>query len=210
MTLEQVSQLASPSAPEATVAETRCRRTLWQMMTAEDAKSLACELLADELPRRWAHTQGVAARARGLTAILGEQSELVEVAAFLHDIGYSSGVTATGFHPLDGARYLRDVVGADLVVCQLVAHHSGALVESEERGIRELALEFDQPARHLLESLTCCDLTAAVDGCQVGVEQRLSEILSRYPREHVVHRSVMRSSPALRSAVLNVQHRLSA
>jgi hypothetical protein len=84
------------------------------------------------------------------------------------------------------------------------------LVEAEERGISELSLEFDQPARHLLEALTYCDLTAAVDGCQVGVEERLSQILSRYPREHVVHRSVMRSSPALRSAVLNVQHRLSA
>ncbi|MDX2970966.1 HD domain-containing protein [Kribbella solani] len=179
-------------------------------MSAADAKSLAGRLLADELPRRWAHTQGVAARAQGLAGILGADAELIVVAAFLHDIGYSSAVSSTGFHPLDGARYLRDELDTAPVLCQLVAHHSGALFEAEERGISELAEEFAVPDRGLLDALTYCDLTSAVDGGRVGVEERLSEILSRYPRDHVVHRSVQRSSPALRSAVLNVQHRLAA
>ncbi|MER7244630.1 HD domain-containing protein [Kribbella sp. NPDC000426] len=180
------------------------------MITAAEATALACRLLADELPRRWAHTQGVAARARDLATILGDQAERVEVAAVLHDIGYSSVVRSTGFHPLDGARYLRDVLHAEPMLCRLVAHHTGALVEAEERGIVELAEEFALPDVHLLEALTYCDLTAGVDGCQVDVEERLREILTRYPREHVVHRSVVRSSPALRSAVLNVEHRLCA
>jgi putative nucleotidyltransferase with HDIG domain len=180
------------------------------MMTAEEASSMACRLLADELPRRWAHTQGVAARARELATILGDRSELIEAAAFLHDIGYCSAVRSTGFHPLDGARYLRDVLGADNVICQLVAHHTGALIEADERGIDRLAVEFPLPEQSLLESLTYCDLTAAVDGCQVDVEERLNEILNRYPREHVVHRSIVRSGPALRSAVQNVQRRLCA
>lgn len=171
---------------------------------------MACELLSAELPRRWAHTQGVAARARDLVTILGDQSELIEVAAYLHDIGYSSAVRSTGFHPLDGARYLRDVLGADSVICQLVAHHTGALIEADERGIDKLAGEFAQPDQWLLEALTYCDLTADVDGCHVTVEERLSEILNRYPCEHVVHRSIVRSSPALRSAVMNVERRLCA
>ena len=180
------------------------------MITAAEARVLACRLLADELPRRWAHTQGVAAQARRLATILGDQAEHVEVAALLHDIGYSAAVRFTGFHPLDGARYLRDVLHAEPLLCRLVAHHTGALVEAEERGIAELAEEFALPDQHLLEALTYCDLTAGVDGCHVDVEERLREILTRYPREHVVHRSVVRSSPALRSAVLNVEHRLCA
>jgi HD superfamily phosphodiesterase len=180
------------------------------MMTAEEAKALACRLLADELPRRWAHTQGVARRARSLAIILGHHSELIEAAAFLHDIGYSSAVSSSGFHPLDGARYLRDVVGADSVLCQLVAHHSGALVEAEERGIEQLGREFAVPDLDLLHALTYCDLTADVSGRRVDVDERLSEILARYPREHVVHRSVVRSAPALRSAVMEIQQRLSA
>jgi HD superfamily phosphodiesterase len=193
-----------------TVAFGRSRRTVGQMMTAEEAKSLARRLLADELPRRWAHTQGVAARARTLAPILGDQAEVIEAAAYLHDIGYSPELSSTGFHPLDGARYLRDVMGADLTLCQLVAHHSGALVEAEERGIGELAQEFALPNVDLLQALTYCDLTADVTGRHVDFEERLRDILSRYPREHVVHRSVVRSSPALRSAVATVEQRLCA
>lgn len=132
------------------------------------------------------------------------------MAAWLHDVGYSSLVQSTGFHPLDGARYLRDVMVADEVVCRLVAHHTGALVEAEERGIPELAAEFALPDEHLLEALSYCDLTTGPDGCRVGVEARISEILRRYPIEHVVHRSVVRSGPTLRTAAYNVQLRLAA
>lgn len=177
-------------------------------MGVEEAKSEAGRLLRTELPRRWAHTQGVAARARDLAGVLGEQAEVVEAAAWLHDIGYASTVRATGFHPLDGARYLRDVVVADAMICRLVAHHTGALVEADERGIPALADEFPLPDMWLLEALTYCDLTSGVDGCQVGVEERLSEILMRYPSEHVVHRSILRSAPALRRATFEVQRRL--
>lgn len=177
-------------------------------MVVEEAKSVAGQLLEHELPRRWAHTQGVAARARDLAGMLGERAELVETAAWLHDIGYSSVVRSTGFHPLDGARYLRDVVVADDVVCRLVAHHTGALVEADERGVVELADEFALPEQELLEALTYCDMTAGVDGCQVTVEERLSEILMHYPSEHVVHRSIVRSGPSLRRAAFNVQRRL--
>ncbi|WP_410790546.1 HD domain-containing protein [Kribbella sp. C-35] len=180
------------------------------MMTVVEARSVARRLLADELPRRWAHTQGVAGRARELAPILGDRSELIEAAAFLHDIGYSSAVRSTGFHPLDGARYLRDVLGADLVICRLVAHHTGALVEADERGIDRFTREFALPDQDLLEALTYCDLTADVNGCPVDYEERLSEILGRYPRDHVVHRSIVRSGPSLRQAATNVERRLSA
>ena len=95
----------------------------------------ACALLKDSLPRRWAHTQGVAAKARTLSGLLAEDAELVEAAAWLHDIGYAPDLHDTGFHPLDGARYLRDVAGADPLLCRMVAHHSCALTEAEERGL---------------------------------------------------------------------------
>jgi hypothetical protein len=178
------------------------------MIDVEEAMALAGRLLREHLPRRWAHTQGVGSRAQGLGATLGERARVVEVAAWLHDIGYSPVLRSTGFHPLDGARYLRDVVVADDMVCRLVAHHTGALVEADERGIPELVDEFPLPDVELLEALTYCDLTTDPDGCQVEVEERLSEILMRYSSEHVVHRSVVRSAPSLRRAALNTQRRL--
>src|SRR5229473_2539816 len=100
------------------------------------AEELARQLLARPLPRRWAHTQGVAAAARNLSGILGEHADLIETAAWLHDIGYSPAIagTGTGFHPIDGARYLRDTEHADDLLCRLVAHHSFALNVAVRRG----------------------------------------------------------------------------
>ena len=73
------------------------------------AQALTRNLLEDSLPRRWAHVQGVAARARSLATALTEDKDLLEAAAWLHDIGYLPELTRTGMHGLDGACYLRDV-----------------------------------------------------------------------------------------------------
>lgn len=71
----------------------------------------ACELArvlpADVLPRRWAHVQGVARQAAHAADRLVYRDGVLIAAAWLHDIGYAPAVTDTGFHPLDGARYLR-------------------------------------------------------------------------------------------------------
>ena len=56
------------------------------------AEQLARALLQEPLPRRWAHVQGVAARARSLAPVLGADADLLEAAAWLHDIGYAPGL----------------------------------------------------------------------------------------------------------------------
>jgi len=129
------------------------------------AGHLAQALLQEPLPRRWAHVQGVAARARGLAPVLGADADLLEAAAWLHDIGYPPDLTVTGLHALDGARYLRDTQHADALLCRLVAYHSCAIIEAGERGLADvLSLEFE-PAPHALSSvLTYCDMTTSPDG----------------------------------------------
>jgi hypothetical protein len=37
-------------------------------------------------------------------------------AVLLHDIGYAPDLVITGFHPLDGARFLRGIGGSDQLV----------------------------------------------------------------------------------------------
>jgi putative nucleotidyltransferase with HDIG domain len=179
------------------------------VISPDEARVIARRLLESELPRRWAHTQGVAARAKSLARALGEDAELIEIAAWLHDIGYAQSLVSTGFHPIDGARYLRDLPQVPEVVCRLVAHHSGAAVEAEERGMPSFADEFAAPSSELLDALAYCDLSTAVDGVPTTVDERLAEILTRYPADHVVHRSIQRSAPSLRRAVRNVQERVS-
>jgi putative nucleotidyltransferase with HDIG domain len=174
----------------------------------DEAARIAKSLLEHELPRRWAHTQGVARCARSLAEAMGEWEDLIEVAAWLHDIGYAQPVARTGFHPLDGARYLGGLPEVPLVVCQLVAHHSGAAVEAEERGLAAVSDEFAMPPQELLDALTYCDLSTSVDGEPTNVDHRLAEILVRYAPDHVVHRSIRRSSPMLRHASRRMQERI--
>jgi len=76
--------------------------------------------------------------------VLGADTDLLISAAVLHDVGYAPRLAASGFHPLDGARFLRDTHGADERLARLVANHSFALLEAGERGLTE-ALEAEFP-----------------------------------------------------------------
>src|SRR5690606_22130536 len=104
----------------------------------EWAYGLAKDLLKAELPRRWAHTQGVAEQAETLAPILGADTETLIAACLLHDIGYAPDLVDTGMHQLDGARYLRDVAGADERLYRLVAYHSCADNEARQRNLLDV------------------------------------------------------------------------
>jgi hypothetical protein len=181
------------------------------MKQADWAEEIARKLLEIPLPRRWAHSQGVAAQARTLAPILGNEADLLKAAAWLHDVGYSPDLVDTGFHPLDGARHLRDVEHADVMLCRLVAHHSCAITEARERGLSRILLrEFPRPPRGLAEALTYSDMTTSPDGDPLTVHDRLAEIGTRYGPRHLVTRSIARSSPALVTAATRVQRRMNS
>jgi hypothetical protein len=166
------------------------------------AEDLARTLLEDTLPRRWAHVQGVAARARSLAPAFPADKRLLEAAAWLHDIGYVPELAQTGLHALDGARYLRDVQHATPMLCRLVAHHSCAVIEAEERELAHvLRREFELPSAPLADALTFCDMTTSPDGEPMNVDRRLAEILHRYGSEHLVSRSIRRAAPMILRAV---------
>lgn len=71
------------------------------------ATQIAEELLS-ALDERWRHTLTIVDHARAFRGVLpdGELGTL-EAAAYLHDIGYAPALVQTGFHPLDGARFVR-------------------------------------------------------------------------------------------------------
>jgi putative nucleotidyltransferase with HDIG domain len=171
------------------------------------AEELCRSLLAVELPRRWAHSQGVARQAAAIRDVLGDRADAVERAAWLHDVGYAKSLVVSGFHPLDGARYLRNIEFGDRAVWTLVAHHTCALIEARERGLAdELAGEFplgDVDA-FAVSALTYCDMTTGPDGHLVDVDERIAEILNRYPKGHVVHRSIAQAAPRLRAEVAEI------
>lgn len=94
------------------------------------------------------------------------EAELLASAAVLHDVGYAPRLAATVLHPLDGTRFLRDTHGANGRLVRLVANHSFALLEADERGCRgvleeEIPLLNDQ---RLVDALVYCDMTTTPDG----------------------------------------------
>ena len=133
---------------------------------------------------------------------------MLEAAAWVHDIGYAPGLSLTGLHQLDGARYLRDAQHADAILCRLVAHHSCAIVEAGKRGLADaLGLEFEPAPQELSDALTYCDMTTSPDGELVPVEQRLAEIHDRYGSGHLVSRFIQLATPMILRAVEQVHHR---
>jgi hypothetical protein len=175
-----------------------------------DWTGVACRRLADErigaLGARWEH---VGAVGRMADALVSDGRLPVEVgcAAWLHDIGYGPCLVVTGFHPLDGARFLR-AQGAPEVVVSLVAYHSGAVIEADERGLADELSEFPRPPESDLDALTLLDMSTGPDGASVDPVDRIAEILRRYDPDSPVHRAVTRSRDDLLAACDRARDRL--
>lgn len=158
---------------------------------------------------RWRHSVGVAAAAYAIGHVVSaEDVTVVVAAAWLHDIGYSPDLRDTGFHPLDGARYLRSI-GAPERLCSLVAHHSCAIVEARIRHMGGLLLaEFPPEESILADALIYADMTTGPTGLPVTVDERLAEILGRYPEADPVHLAITESAPLLRATVARIEAHL--
>ena len=170
----------------------------------ERARGVAESRLAP-LARRLAHVRGVAATAEQLVSRIDPlEADALVAAAWLHDVGYAPSLSTTGFHPVDGAVFVR-AENFPPVVVSLVAYHTGAEFEARERGLSDALAEFPPPPDFLLDLLTCADMTTSPDGSPVRPNDRISEILSRYPPEDPVHRAIERSAPTLLAAAAQVE-----
>ncbi|MGL5827175.1 MAG: HD domain-containing protein [Nocardioides sp.] len=149
-------------------------------------------------PDRRAHSVAVGLKvAMQVHRLEPDVRDTAVTAALLHDIGY--GYPTTGFHPLDGARFLA-AQGFPVEVCHLVIHHSASTYEARERGIdlgvyREFAVERDLDAAHRV--LWWADMTTGPTGLTVRVDDRLDEIVRRYGPGHVVSAFIEKARPLL-------------
>ena len=152
--------------------------------------------------------QAVAARAGELAACLppGTRDSL-RSSAWLHDVGYAPDLADTGLHALDGARYLR-AEGWPPVVVNAVAHHSGSRFEAAQRGLMTALAEFPVEGSPLLAALSTADLTIGPGGEPMTFDQRVDDILARYPRTDPVHRAWLAARHMLAEDVRRTHIRL--
>jgi putative nucleotidyltransferase with HDIG domain len=180
------------------------------------ASQKLAERLVGPLGRRWLHVQAVAARAEELLPAVRAGSsdthvdeETLVAAAWLHDIGYSPEIARTGFHPLDGADYLRGH-GFPMRVVALVAHHSGARFEAAERTLSVELSRYGLEDSPVMDALVTADLTTGPGGERLTYNERMDEILSRYASDHPVHRTWLKARSILAPAVERTEARLAA
>jgi hypothetical protein len=95
----------------------------------------------------------------------------------------------TGFHPLDGARFLREE-GAPARVVDLVALHSAAATEAEEVGLAAELAEFADERSLTRDLLWYVDMTTGPDGQRMEFADRMAEVRERYDPDHYVNRAL--------------------
>jgi HD superfamily phosphodiesterase len=161
------------------------------------------------LESRWAHTCGVVGRAQALApTVAPADREVLVAAAWVHDIGYAVELLDTGFHPLDGARWLRECRQERLA--SLVAYHSGAWFEASARGLATAVEDFVEERSPVADLLTYCDLTIDARAREVGVSARLAEIETRYGWDSHVSRGMRAAARPLAALACRTETRIAA
>jgi len=162
----------------------------------------------DPDPDRLAHSEGVARRAQFLTLTVNPQdAPLLVAAAWLHDIGYAPELRDTGFHPLDGAWFLRSI-GWTERVCNLVAHHSGARFVAKVLDLEKPLARYRFTNDAVSDALTVADQTTGLHGEPVTLEQRMSDMLRRHGPDSANAVAHPHREPYLRGAAARVTERL--
>jgi putative nucleotidyltransferase with HDIG domain len=175
----------------------------WSWLTAR-------RLLAGELPRRGAHSRGVARRAEQIApAFARGEAEVLVAAAWLHDIGYASAAAVTGLHQLDGARFLVRC-GVPFRVCALVAQHAGAAAVAELVGLGGALAVFDDEHGPVRDALWYCDMTTGPDGQSMTFAERMAELRRRRSADDPVVRALEANERDRAAAVRRTEERLHA
>lgn len=120
-----------------------------------------------------------------------EQKDIIVRCAELHDIGYSTNLNKTGFHPLDGYMYLNGRIYDSIArAClmhtsahQLVYYINKDIRENFELELNNIQLtEFDKIC---IELVTIGDILTDGKGNNVTIEERYKDILKRHGDNYI-------------------------
>jgi hypothetical protein len=163
--------------------------------------------LLSPLGNRWLHVKGVVERAQSIEGLFDENERAYLIAsAYLHDIGYAPSLKMTGFHPIDGAYYLKSQSQERLT--SLVAYHSESQFEARVRNLSSELEAFPRDYSLVASALTYCDMTTNSTGQKVSFQERLDDIFNRYEDEDIVSIAIHKAAPFLKLHVEDVEKAL--
>ena len=145
-------------------------------------------------PARVAHVLEIAKRVRRSASKLGlspADTDLAECAALLHDIGYWEPIAQSGFHPIDGARFL--TAHGEPQLARFVVGHSCSPEEAAVAGISGV----EQDSSLIAKLITYWDVQVKQGGEVVSYEERLADILARYGEDSAVGRANLLARPRI-------------
>jgi len=166
------------------------------------------ELLADN-PTRLEHMKGVGRRAASLARQLqlpDYEAGLLRRAAFMHDIGYASGLKRTGFHQLDGALALADAGAPEGITASALLHSSAQHGLSGRIGEIYAQAPDTNGYSRLVDLVSWCDIRTSATGHGCSLGERVLDIAKRFGPDHIV----TTTSYALKGGSLALCRRISA
>jgi predicted trehalose synthase len=165
------------------------------------------EIRLAHLGSRWSHARGVAGRAEEIAGAVDPHDRAVLIAAaYLHDVGYAAELVVHGFHPLDGALWLR--AQGQVRLAGLVAHHTGARFEADAHGLGDALAAFHDERSPVSDALAYSDLMTGPNGEPMSVAERLGEIERRYGPGSLVVRALEDASSTLEAMIRRTEARL--
>jgi HD superfamily phosphodiesterase len=142
-------------------------------------KFIKYHMLKSGLKNRYRHTIAVSLLMREKSKEIGLCPIEAEILGLVHDLGYCDDFSITGFHPIDGYRYL---IKIDKTIADRMVLHTSTPEEAELRHIILPDIIMDDYAK----LLSYADSRVTGDGRVVSFEERLQDITSRYGNNHLV------------------------
>ena len=159
------------------------------------------------------NTQGVVEEMRLLLNQIDLSSEekldLIEL-AYLHKIGFSHKTIKTGFEPLDGALYCKNMNYSSEVVTA-VMFCSGALeiVERNFSDLLNIYLEYKYyitPKTELyIDLITYCDLHRSAYGEKISFQEKLVEVQTSFGETHNYCNNFRSIEDILRGKIIRIE-----
>jgi hypothetical protein len=156
-------------------------------------------------PRRVLHIMEIARRVRQSGKLLGFSEtdlDLSECAALLHDIGYWQPIATTGFHPVDGANFLKEQ--GQEILADLIIGHSCSPEEGKLMGFDGI----EQSKTLIGKLITYWDVQVKQGGEVVSYKERFEDIINRYGVDSIVGRANILAKPRIEAIVNEIDQLL--